>query len=311
MSIINFLKKNKGIIKAVSQTKRVLITAFHHIVVSTAQILDGSWHLIPPILLGITCYLLVKDINDARLELQLKKELNAKMYSLIRPLVFIFFSFCTLRIATRDVPMSLNKHGGMVHRKQPTYIFTPSSYTLTVVRLLYSKAMQIAEARDLKNDAFLLHQKTMFHQRQLYYMIRVLRSCLIIQNWYIHKSFYLARENSKIADSKQVNIHPNETTMILLERVKKPVGVPSKSQIQTCKFFQILLEHVKIIEKSDEQVNWAKANSSKMLLELLRKDREELNTEIYHLPGIKPDHPNLSYSLISDKGSEGNASEEE
>ena len=288
-------------------SKQVLSTGFQHIVVGTSQIMEGSWHVIPPILLGITCYALIKDINDARLELKLKRELNAKMHALIRPLVCICFGCCILGIATRHAPMVPNKYGVMTHVKNRTYLFTPGSYTLTVVRFLHSKAMQIAEARDLKNDSFLLHQKTMFHQRQLYHMIRVLRSCLIIQNWYIHKSFYLARENSQIGDPKQVTMHPNETPMILLERVKKPVGVATKSQIQTCKFFQVLLEHVKIIEKSDEGVNWEKDNPSKMLLELLRKDAEELktvnkNTEIYRLPGRKLDHPNFSYPLIPHKG---------
>ena len=51
-------------------------------------------------LLGITCYALIKDINDARLELKLKRELNAKMHALIRPLVYICFGCCTLGIAT-------------------------------------------------------------------------------------------------------------------------------------------------------------------------------------------------------------------
>lgn len=166
--------------------------------------------------------------------------------------------------------------------------------------------MKIAEAKALRNNLFMLDQKSMASQRNLFYSIRVLRSCSIIQDYYIKKFFYSARQNSKISGEKQITMHPNESPRIYPKKVKKPIGTLSKSQIRTCRFFQVLVKHVKVAERGKKRVNRKKDSPSKMILELFRKDAEELKKvnkkiKIYRLPSEKFDPSNFSYPLIPDK----------
>jgi hypothetical protein len=59
------------------------------------------------------------------------------------------------------------------------------------------------------------------------------------------KSFYLSRQNSRINEQEQVPVHQPQ---IYLQTIKKPVGTEKKSEIQTSEFFEMLLQHSKVLE---------------------------------------------------------------
>jgi hypothetical protein len=233
--------------RTIKIAKKMLINGIIHSVTGVGMTLDGLMFIVKPVLVCSCVILIIQDANSIKSEINkgqaMKRKLSERFAKVIRPCVYVSLHVITLTLMSRAPKSRIDREGFPLN--SAVTVGTLVQYSPTLARNFDRWLIKKAESNALKNHSFRVEQEIMASQRSLYYMMRVLRSCLIIQNHFLMKSFYLSRQNSSINQQKQVTLHQPQ---IYLETIKKPVGTEKKSEIQTSEFFEMLLEQSKIID---------------------------------------------------------------
>lgn len=233
--------------RSIKIAKRMLANGFIHTVVGVGMTLDGLMFLVKPVIVTSCFILIIYDANSIKDEINkgqaIKKKLTERLAKVIRPCAYVSLHVITLTLMSRGTKSRLDREG--FPKDSAVSIGTLVRYSPTMARNFDRWLIKKAESNALKNHSFMVQQEIMASQRSLYHMMRVLRSCLIIQNHFLMKSFYLSRQNSRINEQEQVPVHQPQ---IYLQTIKKPVGTEKKSEIQTSEFFEMLLQHSKVLE---------------------------------------------------------------
>lgn len=270
MGLINFLgrwTRKEKILELVAAAKGAsegaAVDGWWYFSSGSLLILEGSLRVLGPIILASACMGLVQDMNDARKQLASNKDFHVKIKAAIRPFVYISLNLASLRLATRTTALTSDL--------ETSNLYDIINYAPTVVRNAHRKAhhksLKISEAKALRQNLFILNQKSFAFQGDLFYALRIFRSCLIIENEYAKKSFDLEKQNAKISSEKQI-----ESPLVYLETVEKQIGTVGKLKIQNSEFSQVLLKQTKV----DEKIYQKRKNPYKIILEQIRKDAEEL-----------------------------------
>jgi hypothetical protein len=241
MGIVNIMGRGIKI------AKRKLLNGFIHTVTGVGMTLDGLMYFIIPGLVCACFVVIVIDANEIKSEINkgqaMKRRLSERFAMVVRPCVYVSLHVLTLSLMNRGPKSRIDREGFPI--ETVVTVGTLVRYSPTLVRHFDRWLIRKAEAQALQNHSFMVEQEIMITQRSLYHMIRVLHSCLIIQNHFLMRSYYLSRQNSSINEQKQI-IAPQP--QIYLETIKKPFGTIKRSEIETCEFFKVLLEHSKAIE---------------------------------------------------------------
>ena len=268
MGLIDFLgrwTRKEKILELVAAAKGAsegaAVDGWWYLASGSVLILEGSLRVLGPIILVSACVGLAQDMNDARQQLASNKNFRAKMKAVIRPFVYISMNLTSLRLASRTTALTSDI--------ETSNLYDIINYAPTVVRNVHRKAhhrsLKISEAKALRQNLFILNQKSLAFQGDLFYALRIFRSCLIIENEYIKKSADLEKQNAKRSGEKQI-----ESPRVYLETVEN--GIVGKLKIQNSEFSQVLVKQTKV----DEKINQKTENPYKVILDQLRKDAEEL-----------------------------------
>ena len=271
--------------RGIKIVKKILFHGFIHTVTGVGMTLDGLMFFVKPVIVCSCVILIIRDANQIKGEINkgqaIQKKMSERFAKVLRPCAYVSLHVITLTLMSRSAKSRRDREGFPID--SGVTIGTLVRYTPTLARNFDRWLIKKAESNALQNHSFMVEQEIMASQRSLYYMMRVLRSCLIIQNHFLMKSFYLSRQNSGINEQKQVTVYQPQ---IYLETIKKPVGTNKKSEIQTSEFFEMLLEHSKVIEGGG-------------MSELTKITKD---FEISHIPPGKFDMSKFSAKLTPSKG---------
>ena len=200
MSIVSFVGRSVKI------AKRMLLNGFLHSVTGVGMTMDGLEFLIKPVMVCACFIVIIQDANDIKGEIKkgqaMKKKLSERFAMIIRPCVYVSLHVLTLSLMSQATKSRVDREGFPIESN--VSLGTLVRYSPSLVRHFDRWLIQKAEAKALQNHSFMVERQMMISQRSLYYMIRVFHSCLIIQNPFTAKSFYLSRQNSGINEQKQI-----------------------------------------------------------------------------------------------------------